>query len=281
MPERRTPTPQLLWQQVRYENKLFWRTPVAAFFTLIFPLMFLVLFELLFGGQAVPGELSVAQFFAPSLAVFAAASATYTNLGIGVSIARDQGILKRVRGTPLPPWIYLAGRIGSGIWIAFLGTVLMLGVGVLVYDLQVRVATLPAATLAFLVGVATFAALGLTLAAFSPTGDSAPAIANVTLLPLAFISDVFIPLSEDAPRWLQLLGGLFPLKHFVHAFQHPFNPFVQQAGRIQWDHLAVMAAWGVVGVVLALRFFSWEPRHGERVGRRRRRRRRAADEGAS
>jgi ABC-2 type transport system permease protein len=269
MADGRTPVGRLVWHQVRYQNKLFWRSPIAAFFTLVFPLIFLVLFELLFGGQAAPGDLSVAQFFAPSLAVYAAASATYVNLGIGTAIARDEGILKRVRGTPLPPAVYMSGRIGSGIWIAFLGVAIMLAVGVLAYDLQIRPHTLPAAGLTFLVGVAAFAALGLALAAFAPSGDSSPAIANATLLPAAFISDVFIPLPEDAPRWLELLGDLLPLKHFVRAFQEPFNPFIPDPGAFQWDHLGVMAIWGVGGLALALRFFSWEPRGGEWRRRRR------------
>jgi len=268
MTDGRTPVGRLVWHQVRYQNKLFWRSPIAAFFTLVFPLIFLVLFELLFGGEAPPGDLSVAQFFAPSLAVYAAASATYVNLGIGTAIARDEGILKRVRGTPLPPAVYMSGRIGSGIWIAFLGVAIMLAVGVLAYDLQIRSHTLPAAGLTFLVGVAAFAALGLALAAFAPSGDSSPAIANATLLPAAFISDVFIPLPEDAPRWLELLGDLLPLKHFVRAFQEPFNPFIPDPGAFQWDHLGVMAIWGVGGLALALRFFSWEPRGGERRRRR-------------
>src|SRR3972149_6635006 len=129
MAEGRTATPALAWQQVRYQNRLFWRTPVAAFFTIAFPLMFLLLFSVIFGTGTFEitgrGVYSVAQFYAPSLAVFAAASATYTNIGVGTAIARDEGILKRFRGTPLPAWTYMAGLIGSGVWIAPLAAVLM------------------------------------------------------------------------------------------------------------------------------------------------------------
>ncbi len=126
----RTPALLLTMNQVRYQNKMFWRTPIGAVFTIAFPLMFLVLFNLLFDGTIdVTGRtpLTVAQFYTPSLAVFAAASATYTNLAVGTAIARDDGILKRFRGTPLPPWSYLAGRIGSAMWIAMLAVMLMLG----------------------------------------------------------------------------------------------------------------------------------------------------------
>ena len=262
----------LLLAQVRYQNRIFWRTPVAAFFTIVFPLMFLVLFNLLFSGDRIEivgrGPLSVAQFFAPALGVFAAASATYTNLGIGTAIARDGGILKRFRGTPLSAPIYMGGRVGSAVWIALLSVTLMIAIGAVAYDVEIQVRTLPAALLTFIVGASAFAALGLALAAFAPTGDSAPAVANATILPLAFISDVFIPI-EDPPAWLETVGDIFPLKHFVRAFQDAFSPFTTDLG-FRWGHLAVMAAWGVGGLVLALRFFTWEPRTGDRGGRRRR-----------
>lgn len=99
------PALRLVARLVRYQNWIFWRTPIAAFFTLVFPLMFLVLFNILFGGtvDAGPTSISAAQFFVPSLAVFAAATATYANLAIGTAISRDQGVLKRIRGTPTPP----------------------------------------------------------------------------------------------------------------------------------------------------------------------------------
>lgn len=268
----RTPTVVLFGQQIRYQNRLFWRTPVAAFFTLVFPLMFLLLFSVIFGDEKIEitgrGAFSVAQFYAPALAVFAAASATYTNIGVQTAIARDRGILKRVRGTPLPPWLYMAGRIGSGVWIAAIATVLMMTVGVVAFDVGVDLAKLPAAMVTFIVGASCFAALGLALAAMSPTGDSAPAVANATILPLAFVSDVFIAMG-DPPRWLTTLGDVFPLKHFVRAFQDAFHPLVD-APAFEWGHLGVMALWGVIGALAALKFFTWEPRES-RAGSRRRR----------
>jgi len=277
--EGRTPIVALTWQQVRYQNCLFWRTPVAAFFTIAFPLMFLLLFSVLFGTEEFEitgrGMFSVAQFYAPALAVFAAASATYTNIGVGTAIARDEGVLKRFRGTPLPPWTYVAGRIGSGVWIAFIATVVMMTVGVVAFNVNIESSKLPAALVTFVVGAACFAALGLALAAASPTGDSAPAVANATILPLAFVSDVFIAM-DNPPDWLTAVGNFFPLKHFVRAFQDAFHPLVESPG-FEFDHLAVMAVWGVVGTLLALKFFTWEPRESA-SGRRRRRRRTGGSE---
>lgn len=251
---------RLLWDQIRYQNKIFWRSPVSAFFTLVFPLMFLVLFTAIFGNQVNDNGITTAQFFAPNLAVFAAVSASYTNLAIGTAIARDNGILKRVRGTPLPPWIYVAGRIGSATYIAAVAVVVMLGVGVVFYGVQVSLRSIPAAVAAFVVGVGCFSALGMLVAALAPNGDSTPAITNATILPLAFVSDIFFDI-ENPARWMQVIGDFFPLKHFAIAFRDPLNP-VLTGFQFHWGRLGYMALWGVLAIILATRFFRWEPKTG-------------------
>jgi ABC-2 type transport system permease protein len=260
---------RLLWEQFRYQNKIFWRTPIAAFFTMVFPLMLLVLFTAIFGNELIE-ELGVttAQFFTPGLAVFAAVSASYTSLAIGTAIARDNGILKRVRGTPIPPWLYITGRVASAVYLGFIAIVLMMGVGIVFYGVQLFPRTLPAALLTFLVGVGCFSALGLLVAAISPNGDAAPAITNATLLPIAFISNIFFPV-EDPPRWMELAGDFFPLKHFAGSFRDAFDPTLT-GGQFHWPELAYLALWGVVAAVLAIRLFKWEPStgSGSRRGRR-------------
>jgi ABC-2 type transport system permease protein len=260
---------RLLWEQFRYQNKIFWRTPIAAFFTMVFPLMLLVLFTAIFGNEMIE-ELGVttAQFFTPGLAVFAAVSASYTSLGIGTAIARDNGILKRIRGTPIPPWLYITGRVTSAVYLGFIAIVLMMGVGIVFYGVQLFPRTLPAALLTFLVGVGCFSALGLLVAAISPNGDAAPAITNATLLPIAFISNIFFPV-EDPPRWMELAGDFFPLKHFAESFRDAFDPTLT-GGQFHWPELAYLALWGVVAAVLAIRLFKWEPStgSGSRRGRR-------------
>ena len=270
----RPSTPSLVWGQIRYQNRIFWRTPIAAFFTLLFPLMFLIVFGLVLGSEEIEGTgLTIAQFYAPALAVFGAVSATYTNLTIGTAIARDEGILKRVRGTPLPPWCYIAGRVGSAMYMGALSVVIMLAAGVIFYGVTIYSAPIPALILTFLVGVATFAMLGLQMASLSPSGDAAPAIANATLLPLAFFSDIFIAPSPDTPGWIARFADLFPLRHFATAFTDGFEPFFvsQQSGwldHFHWADLGVMVLWLIGGGLLALRFFTWEPRAGEGRSRR-------------
>lgn len=269
----------LVADQTRYQLLTALRSPVGMFFTLGLPTIMLVLFNALFGDGTIEtpeGDWSVRQFYTGGLAAFTAVSATYTNLVNVVPIRRDEGILKRWRSTPIPPWVYLAGWVLSALAIALLGTLLQLLIGVVLYDLEIEAAKLPAMVLTFVVGVGAFAALGLAVASVVPNADSAPAVANATILPLAFISDVFIPL-ENPPRWLDVIGDVFPLKPFANAFQDTINPLVDAPG-FGWSNLAVIAAWGVGGAVFARARFTWEP---ATRGRTRSRRRRADGDQAS
>jgi ABC-2 type transport system permease protein len=272
-------TRSLVLEQTRYQVLTMLRSPVGMFFTIGLPTIMLVLFNALFGGSTIDtpaGEWSVRQFYTGGLAAFTAVSATYTNLVNVVPIRRDEGILKRWRSTPVPPGAYLAGWVLGALAIAAAGTGLQLLIGVVLYDLDIEVAKLPAMLVTFVVGVAAFAALGLAVAGLVPDADSAPAVANATILPLAFISDVFIA-QDDPPRWLEVIGGIFPLKPFANAFQDTINPLVD-APAFGWSKLAVIVAWGIGGVLVARSTFSWEPAtRGGSASRRRRRRSGAAD----
>ncbi len=259
---KRPPAISLLWHQAVYEWRIFWRTPISAFFTIFFPLLIYVVFSAVFGNEDIEYlGITTAQFYAPSLAVFSAVSATYTNISITTAYQRDEGILKRVRGTPLPPWIFLGGKILASIVIALIGTMIMLDVGVLFFGLQFYLETLAVLVVTFFVGVAAFAALGLLVAALAPSGQAATAIANATLLPLAFVSGVFIIPGEDPPAWLEAVSNFFPLSHFVEPFRAAFTP-EELRPPIEWTDLAYLALWGVVALVLAIRWFRWEPSTG-------------------
>ena len=249
----------LVWRQIRHQNRLFWRTPLAAFFTLAFPLILVSLFSVILGSQDIGGGVRISQFYIPAMSVYAAATATFTNLAIGTSLSRDQGILRRVRGTPLPPWIHMAGRIGSGVWTGLISIVLLFIMGWAVFGFQMVWDNLGVAALAFVVSMAAFSALGLAVCAVVKNGEATPAVANAVILPMAFISDIFIPL-EGAPRWLQVAGDIFPLKHFGELFRRSFDPFYDGAV-LDWVSLAIIGAWFLVGLFVASRYFSWDP-HG-------------------
>ncbi len=244
----------LTLRQVRYENLAFWRNPAAAFFTFVFPLLFMVIFNVLFGGGEDGGR-----FFTPALIVFSVITATFTNIAMSLTMARDEGILKRIRGTPLPAWAYLGGRILHAAGVALLLVVIVAAFGAVFYGVPVPWAQLPALLVTLLLGAATFCALGLAVAAFVPNADAAPAVVNAAILPLLFISNVFIPL-QNAPEWINVVSEIFPVRHFADAMLRIYDVNTVGAGFSNGD-LAVMAIWGVIGLFVAARFFSWEPRH--------------------
>ena len=263
--------PTTVMRQLRYQLLTFVRVPVAVFFTILLPLIMLVLFNALFGNGDVntgSGTWKFSQFYVGGIAAFTAVSATFTNLANIVPIRRDEGVLKRWRGTPLPPWQYLAGLIGMSFVVAAASVLVMLALGMAVYGVEIEPAKVPAMVVTFFVGVASFAALGMAVAGLCQTASSAAAVANVIILPMAFISDIFVPL-EDPPAWLDTIGDVLPLKPFAQSFQDTLNPAVDPPA-FSPGRLALVAAWGAVGVVVALRWFKWEPSRSGPTRRRRR-----------
>jgi ABC-2 type transport system permease protein len=270
----------LALRQVRYTNKAFWRNPASAFFTFAFPLMFLVIFTALLGSGEVefarvrvpgvglvPLVLDQSTYFVGAMAAFGVISATYTNIAITVSFQRDQGILKRLRGTPLPSWSYLSARVVHSMLVAGILVIITLVFGKLAYGTDLPTGGPLLEFLATLiVGSLSFAAMALALTAAIPNADAAPPIVNATILPLLFISGIFIPLTNAAPAWITTVGNIFPVKHFADAMQAGYLGNVTLRGTdirafpFDWTDLAVVAAWGILGLALATRFFSWEPR---------------------
>lgn len=246
-------------RQVVYEHRAFWRNPAAAFFTFAFPLLFMVIFNVIFGGSggSTPGQ-RPADFFTPSIIVFAVITATFTNIAMTVTAARERGILKRVRGAPLPAWAYLAGRIGQAVTVALLLVVIVAAFGAVFYDVQVPWGRLPALVVTLAIAASAFCALGLALTAFIPNEDAAPAVVNAVILPLLFISNVFIRI-DGMTGWLPTVSNLFPVRHFADAMMTIYDPRTTGGG-FSAEHLAWIAGWGLVGLGVAVWRFNWEPR---------------------
>ena len=252
---------KLAVRQVWFINKAFIRNPASAFFTLVFPLMFLVIFTVIFGGGKTvvgPGEtVSVSTFYVPAISAFSVITACYTNIAISLSFSRDSGALKRLRGSPLPVWAYMSARIAHAVLIAILLVVICSVFGAVFYQATLPTQTLPAFALTVVVGAATFCALGVAVTAVIPNADAAPAVVNASALPLLFISNVFIPL-QNPPAWLDWLAKIFPVRHFADAL---IGSFFQLSGSgLHTNDLLVLGALGVAGLVVATRFFDWEPR---------------------
>ena len=243
-----------------YANRTFWRNPAAAFFTLFLPVFFLVIFSALFGNEPLTingHQVSSATFTMVGIITFSVVSACYTNLAISVTTARETGFLKRVRGTPIPPWTFLSGRIVQSVLISLLLVVICVGFGAIFYHVRVPTSTLPALIITLVMGAAAFAALGLGMTALVPNSDAAPAVINFSIFPFYFVSNVFIPISSP-PQWLNVLTRVFPIGPFNEAIKTAVVPPLGSSGFNGGD-LLVLAIWGVVGALVAFRFFSWEP----------------------
>ncbi len=253
---------RLALRQVAFENRSMRRNPAASFFTLVFPLIFLVVFTTVFGNRELVVEggftTTMATYYVGSIAAYSIINACYTNVAMNVAFAQELGQLKRLRGTPLPTWALLVGKVLHAVLVGFLLVIIVVLFGWLFYGVDVPTRTLPAAIVALAVGAAAFAAIGLAVASMVPNADAAPAVVNGVILPLTFISDLFFPM-EAAPPWLISFANLFPLRHLALAVRTAFNPFEVGTG-FEPMHLAVVAAWGVAAAIFAARFFRWEPR---------------------
>jgi ABC-2 type transport system permease protein len=252
---------RLAIRQVWYINLAFVRNPAALFFTLIFPLMFLVIFTVIFGNghlDVAPGKtVRVSTFYVPAIAAFSVINACYTNIAISLSAVRDTGALKRIHGSPLPVWAYMTARIVHAVLMAIVLVAICAGFGAAFYGATLPTSTLPAFLLTLVVGAAVFSALGVAVTTFIPNADAAPAVVNATILPLLFISNIFIPL-ENPTGWIDVVGKIFPVRHFADGM---IGSFFQLSGSgLHANDLYVMGAWGIGAVVFGIRYFRWEPR---------------------
>jgi len=247
-------------RQLRYDQKSFWRNPQYVFFTVIQPVIFLFIFVSVFGNKTtlVGGhEIKRSTYYVPAITTLAIMSATFFNLTISLSRLREQGILKRIRSTPLPPPVFLAGRIGTSITVSALLVALLLTIGRLLYGVSLPTHTLLAGVTTVLVGAAALSCLAFAVTSFVPSEDAAAPIANVIMLPLMFISGIFIP-SSEIPAGMQDVANVFPIKHVFQSLLRVFDPATGGAG-FAWGHLAIIAGWGCVGALVALWRFRWTP----------------------
>ena len=240
--------------QVRYEQRAFWRNRGRGAFTIAFPIMFLVIFASLFRNDHISGRggISYNDFFVPGILAYGVISTTFVNMAIGTSILRDQGVLKRMQGTPLPPWAYVAARIGSTVLIVLAMTVLTLALGVIAYGVHLRAATVPGLLLTLVLGTAAFTTLGIGITRFIPNAEAAPVVVNLVILPLTFISSIWFP-PTGMPRALIDIAKIIPIRALADGLQYTFNPFTTGAG-VNGEDIRTLAIWTAIGIFLMLRF---------------------------
>ena len=245
--------------QLRYVNKAFWRNPASAFFIFAFPLMFLVIFTSLLGhGTVHLGGRSIHQstYYVAAMGAYGVISACYSNIAISLTVQRDAGILKRTHGTPLPATVYFAARVLHSLLVAVLLVAITVAFGRLFYQADIPTGAALARFLAALaVGAAAFSALGFAITAVIPNADAAAPIVNASILPLLFLSGIFIPIGDNAPSWIVWVARVFPVKHFADCFSAGYL-----GTAFRWSDLLIVAAWGFGALIFARFRFTWEPR---------------------
>jgi ABC-2 type transport system permease protein len=240
--------------QMRYELRAFTRNRGRGLFTFLFPIMFLVIFASLNSGThlAKRGGIPYNDFFVPGILAYAVISTTFVNMSINTAMLRDDGVLKRMQGTPLPRWAYMAGRIGSTVVIVATMTVLTLALGAFAYGVDVRTSTLPAVILALVLGTTTFTTLGIGIVRFMPNAEAAPAIVNLLILPLTFISGIWF-VTDAMPKFLLSIAKFFPIRPLADLMQHAFDPRTTGSGFVGND-IRTLLIWTAVGIFLMIRF---------------------------
>jgi ABC-2 type transport system permease protein len=253
-PARRRHSLGLLAHQVRYEQLSFWRNPQSAIFTFIFPVVFVTIIGALFGGVGRSpyfGGLSALQYYVPTIAALSVLGSCYGQLAVALAARRQNGILKRVRATPLPAWAYFGGLLAHCVLVSVVDIALIVGVGRL-YGVPFPSHWL-AIAVTLVLGAASFCALGVAVASVISNAEAAPAVAQLVLFPLLFVSGTYMPIHSEL---LNRISGWLPVRPFNESLT---GPFAAHAGA-DWRHLAVLAAWGGAGAVVAVRRFRWDPR---------------------
>ena len=243
----------LIWRQYRLERRMFWRNPSAAFFNFVLPLLFLALFGAIFSGSQEDLDVIV-----PGIAGMSVMSTTFVALAMNMVFLREQGVLKRLRGTPLPSGTYLASLAAHAVTNTTIQLSIVIGAGALLFGVGLPEDWLMLAVFVG-AGVGCLASLGVALSHAIPNFDSAPAYVNAIFLPVIVLSGVFYD-AEAAPTFLRDIAQALPLTHLIDGLSAALVTGAELSDHL--DDLAVVLIWAVLGAVLAVRGFSWEARRG-------------------
>lgn len=251
------------------ELKLFFRDREALVFIFFFPVLLLAIFTTAFGGETIGGpggELSVAQYYAPAMISSGIFLSSFQTLALNIALERDDGSLKRLRGTPMPPLAYFLGKIGLVIVTSLLQVAILVGLSTLLLDVEMPSTSTAWLTFAwvFVLGSAGGTVLGIAFSVLPKSGRSAGAMVIPIVLVLQFISGVFF-VFYDLPSWMQQAGALFPLKWLAQGMRSVFFPeqmaALEVAGTFELGRTAiVLGGWLVIGLIACRVLFRWTPR---------------------
>lgn len=246
----------LLWHQIRYEQLSFWRNPQSVFFTFLFPVVITAVFGLLFGDVGATSffaGLSAMQYYVCTIAGLSVLGSCYSQLAVVLSARRQDGILKRLRATPLPAWTYFAGLLAHCVLVSAVTVLLIVGLGGLFGVPLPGPSRWFAIAVVLVLGAAGFCALGVAVSALIRNAEAAPAVVQFVLFPLLFVSGTYLPVESEL---LRTVSAALPVRPFNEAL---LGAFAHGTG-FAWSSIGVLFGWGVVGAVIAIRRFRWDPR---------------------
>jgi ABC-2 type transport system permease protein len=267
MPRRATAW-RMLRHQARYDLLRSWRNRQTRFFAVFLPVILLIMFTTLFGKYTVNapgGPLKQNFYYIPGLTALGIINAACLNLAIAVVTERQNGILKRRRSKPVPAWVLVGGRGVTALVSVLVVTAVLLVLGGIGYGVLPRAAALPGLACTLVVGTAAFACIGYGMVPFLRDPESAQTTTQAFMLPLYFISTIFLP-PRLVPPTLRHIAQWFPVEHLSHSLFITFNPHLTGSGFDGTD-LAVITAWGLAGLAVALRRFRWAPTTAKRTRR--------------
>jgi ABC-2 type transport system permease protein len=246
---------RLFLHELRAQQRLFWRSRELAFFTFMLPIILFFLLGSTYGDDEIEGVRG-ADYLLAGMLGYGAVSTTFAGLAILLVVRREQGILKRLRATPLPASTYLTAVLASIVLVFAIEAALMIGIGSFAFDTAFPERLLSLAV-ALLLGSVAFAAMAVGLSGLIRSAEGSSAVVNAIYLPLSFISGAFFS-PESFPDFLQAIASVLPLTYFIELVRD-----VMLYGDDIWDEplaVAVVTVWGAAGLVAALRWFRWEPR---------------------
>ena len=249
----------LVLHQAGFDLRGFLRNRQARFFTLVLPLLFLVIFVSVFGNNELgPSHVKASTYYVPGLSAMAVIAASFINLVISLTVLREEGILKRRRSTPVPAWVLIAGRALMSIGVSLATMAVLIVVGRFAYGVRLPTRTIPGLAITAVVGSISFCVLAFAFTTLIENEDSAQPMVQAVMLPLYFISGVFIP-AVNLPDWLRHVAQVFPVQHLANGLHRAFEPTTTGMGLV-WSDLGVLAIWAAIGLVFALVRFSWLPK---------------------
>jgi ABC-2 type transport system permease protein len=252
---------RLVLTQTRYALLISLRDPRTIVFGIAFPVVLLVMFNSIFvsGSDTVhfaAGTISGQAYFTAGISAYAIGLSTFTTLVVGLTAQRESGELKRRRGTPMPPWTFIAAQVLRSVVRGLVTVVALFAIGVIAFGVHLSAEHVVGLVAYVALGTAAFTTLGMAVTSLTPTAEAASAVGPFAVVILSFISGVFIPV-DQLPSWLESVGRIFPLYHLADGLQ---TALVSGGGAgLAMGDVVSLALWGLAGLLIAKRHFRWEP----------------------